>query len=155
MSDETLRIYADTSVFGGVFDEEFASPSRKFFEQVWEEQYRLVCSLLVQKEIEGAPEKVRKFFDAMSLVSEWITPTSEARELQNAYLRKGIVSSRFADDALHVAVATVHQCNLIISWNFRHIVHFDKIEMYNEVNAQCGHGKIEIYSPWEVIAYED
>jgi predicted nucleic acid-binding protein len=155
MTDPMPRIYADTSVFGGVFDEEFASPSRAFFEQVWRQRFRLVCSALVRNELTKAPEPVRKFYDELSLAAERITLTDEARELQNAYLREGIVSPRYADDALHVAAATVHQCNLIISWNFRHIVHFDKIEMYNRVNARCGYGKIEIHSPWEVIAYED
>ena len=62
---------------------------------------------------------------------------------------------RCADDALHVAIATVVKCSLIVSWNFAHIVHFNKIPLYNAVNRKKGYPTIAIYSPREVIEYED
>ncbi len=60
----------------------------------------------------------------------------------------------FSDDALHVAIATVSSCSLIVSWNFKHIVHFDKIKLYNAVNILKGFSEIAIFSPLEVISYE-
>jgi hypothetical protein len=58
------------------------------------------------------------------------------------------------EDALHVAVATASDCSLIVSWNFKHIVHFEKIPLYNAVNTLRGHAHIGIFSPLEVIQYE-
>lgn len=67
----------------------------------------------------------------------------------------GVVTPKSMDDALHVALATVSSCNLIVSWNFKHIVHFDKIPKYNAVNTLNGYGPIGIFSPMEVIRYDN
>jgi len=56
---------------------------------------------------------------------------------------------------LHVAVATLSQASLIVSWNFKDIVNFQKIPMYNAVNTLHGYKEIAIYSPLEVVEYED
>jgi len=57
-----MRIYADTSVFGGVFDQEFSEPSRQFFEEVDAGRFVPVTSAVVEAEIEPAPERIRMFF---------------------------------------------------------------------------------------------
>ncbi len=80
--------------------------------------------------------------------------TQEALLLQQAYINFGVVTPKSAEDAWHVALATVSQCALIVSWNFKHIVHFDKIPKYNAVNTLNGYGQIGIYSPLEVINYD-
>jgi hypothetical protein len=61
------------------------------------------------------------------------------------------VGSANEDDALHVALATVNNCDMIVSWNFKHIVHYDKIRAYNGINIRLGYSVIAIYSPKEVI----
>jgi ActR/RegA family two-component response regulator len=66
----------------------------------------------------------------------------------------GIVTPKSAADALHVALTTVAGYRLIISWNFKHIVHFQKIPLYRAVNVVKGYSEINIYSPLEVINYE-
>jgi hypothetical protein len=63
MSKEMVRVYADTSIFGGVFDVEFRSASQLFFEQVRHDDFRLVVSEVIRKEIQGAPAKVKELFD--------------------------------------------------------------------------------------------
>ncbi len=57
-----MRIYADTSVFGGVFDKEFAEPTKNFFAEIDAGRFTLVTSAIVEAEIEPAPEKIRDFF---------------------------------------------------------------------------------------------
>ena len=66
-----------------------------------------------------------------------------------------IVTQKSVTDAMHVALATVSKCSTIVSWNFRHIVHFDKIPLYNAVNMLNGYPAIAIYSPLEVIDYDE
>jgi predicted nucleic acid-binding protein len=148
------RIYLDTSVFGGVFDEEFGHPSRILFEQIKNGLYTLVTSAVVQQEIIGAPKEVTLLFDEIIPLAELIEISEQSLKLRNAYLEAKIVSQKYSEDALHVALATVADCKLLVSWNFKHIVHFDKISLYNAVNVLNGYNSISIFSPQEVIAYE-
>ena len=149
-----IRIYADTSVFGGAFDEEFQAASKVFFQQVRSGRFKLVTSALVQEEIEPAPTDVRGLFEGLLDIVDVVDVSEEAVSLRDAYLESGIVSPQWSDDALHVAIATVAGCALIVSWNFRHIVHFEKIPLYNAVNTLRGYSGIGIFSPLEVIQYE-
>jgi len=149
-----IRAYADTSVFGGVFDEGFDETSKTFFQQVREKYFKLVISPVVQKELELAPEQVRQFFNEIKNLADFIAISEEALLLRKAYLDARIVTPKSTADALHVALATVAKCQLIVSWNFKHIVHFQKVPLYQAINTIKGYNEINIYSPPEVINYE-
>lgn len=75
--------------------------------------------------------------------------------LQQAYLNTGVVSPNWSDDALHVALASVSECAVIVSWNFKHIVNLRRISLYNAVNMIYGYRSLEIRSPLEILEYED
>jgi predicted nucleic acid-binding protein len=150
-----MRIYADTSVFGGVFDAEFAEATKKFFSEIDAGRFKIVTSAIDEAEIEPAPQKIRDFFAQYKAIAEITQVGKEMLLLQQQYINTGIVTPKSAEDALHVAIAAVTQCNLIVSWNFKHIVHFDKIPKYNAVNTLNGYAQIGIYSPLEVISYDN
>lgn len=150
-----MSIYVDTSVFGGIFDVEFAEPTKRFFAEIDAGHFTLVTYAIVEAEIEPAPEKIRRFFSTYEVIAEIAQVTKESILLQQQYIKSGIVTAKSTEDALHVAIATVSQCNLIVSWNFKHIVHFDKIPKYNAVNTLNSYNQIGIYSPQEVISYDD
>lgn len=150
-----MKIYADTSVFGGVFDQEFSEPSRQFFNEIDAGRFVLAPSAVVEAEIEPAPEEIRTFFARYAESAQIVDVSEEALALRLNYIKSGVVTEASLDDALHVAIATVSGCDLIVSWNFRHIVHFDKIPKYNAVNVLHGHSHIGIYSPLEVIQYDN
>ncbi len=152
---QPIRVYADTSVCGGVFDDEFARPTRAFFEQINAGRYRLVSSPLLREELGDAPVQVRQWFERFAVSSEQVEVSAAAVLLQQAYLSVGIVGRKWEADALHGAIATVGACRLIVSWNFKHIVDFQKIPLYNGVNLTRGFGPIAIHSPQEVIENED
>ena len=152
---KTIRIYADTSVFGGVYDEDFKDESREFFDEVKRNRFTLITSAVVQAEIGPASEEIRKFFEEIIDLAEIVAVSEESLRLRDAYLKADIVTPKYSDDALHVALATVSDCSLIVSWNFKHIVHFEKIPLYNAVNTLNGYSEIKIFSPLEVIKYED
>lgn len=149
------RIYADTSVYGGCFDPEFQAASRLFFDQVRQGRFRLVASPLVEEEIDGAPPRVVEHFRSLAAILEVIAVTPAARQLQRAYLDAGIVSERSAEDALHVALATIHACPILVSWNYKHIVHIEKGPRYNAVNMLRGLPAVAIAAPAEVVRYEE
>lgn len=149
------RAYADTSVFGGVFDEEFKTPSKIFFAAVQNKTFQLITSELVHQELQAAPPAVLRFFEECLAIADIAEVTDIVLKLQQAYIQAGIVTEKYSTDAMHVALATVSQANLIVSWNFKHIVNFQKIPLYNAVNTLHGLGPIAIYSPLEIIADED
>ncbi len=150
-----MRIYVDTSVFGGVFDSEFTTPSQRLFEEIETGRFALVTSAIVQAEIEPAPKSIQTLFYKFVAYAQVVPVEASALQLQQKYLEAGIVTVKSFNDALHVAIATVSECDLIVSWNFKHIVHFDKIPKYNAINILSGYRQINIYSPLEVIQYED
>jgi len=149
------RVYIDTSVLGAEFDEEFREATTAFFQQAQLGRFDIVMSALVEDEISLSPRNVQEFYSEVLQYAESVFPTQEAIFLQQAYLDAGIVSPRWADDALHVAIATLAECDIIVSWNFRHMVHYDKKRKYNAVNALNGYGYVDILSPAEVIQYEE
>lgn len=155
MAGTPIRVYADTSVYGGVCDEEFAQASQAFFAQVRAGRFLLIVSPVLEEELAGAPERVQTLYHEMAGLAESAVLPAEAVRLQEAYLRAGIVGNKWADDALHVAFAAISRCSLLVSWNFKHIVHYDKIALYNAINVVEGYGKIGIHSPEEVIEYEN
>jgi predicted nucleic acid-binding protein len=155
MAKPAIRVYADTSVYGGCFDHEFAQASRAFFDQVDEGRFVLVISAHLKEELAAAPSRVQSLFASFEPKAQMIDLAPQALQLRAAYLEAGIVGQRWSADALHVALATTGACTTIVSWNFAHIVHFNKVPLYNAVNELRGFGKIAILSPPEVLGYED
>jgi hypothetical protein len=148
------RVYADTSVFGGIVDREFTKASVRFFDWVRAGKLNLAISTLVTDELRGAPEEVWSLFQEMTSISDKIGVTPEAIALREAYLKARIVSPKWKIDAFHVALASVANCAIIISWNFKHIVNYRRIPLYAAVNMIEGYQPIAIHSPLEVIADE-
>jgi predicted nucleic acid-binding protein len=147
-----LRVYVDTSVIGGCLDEEFAEPSRALLNLVREGKMTLLISDLLADELAGAPTAVKEVFD--SLPEECIERLQTCREselLRDNYIANEVVAPSSRDDAHHVALATVARADMIVSWNFRHIVHFEKMRGFNSVNLREGYQPIEIHSPREVV----
>lgn len=150
-----MLIYADTSVFGGFFDSEFAEATLAFFDSVRAGAFELAVSALVVNELEAAPPRVHSFFADIAPLVTRVEVGVEAYELQQAYLDAQVVNRNSETDALHVAVATVSGCRIIVSWNFKHIVNFRRIPLYNGVNQIQGYGPIAIHTPQEVIFDEE
>jgi predicted nucleic acid-binding protein len=150
-----IRIYVDTSVFGGVFDDEFAAASTAFFDQLQESRFYLLTSALVSAELRAAPQDVQEWFGRFEPTLELITASDEVLTLRDAYLAAGVVTPRWTDDAPHVALATVHGAELIVSWNFRHMVNIERIRGYNAVNLLNGYRPVDIRTPREVLGDED
>ena len=147
-----LRIYADTSVFGGCFDEEFEAESVRFFDEVRQGRFVVVVSNVTLDELELAPDQVRGVLAGLPLEQVEIVSTSpESDGLRKAYLDAAVVGPASSNDAAHIAVATVSNVDMVVSWNFKHIVHFEKIGGYEGVNSLRGYRSPRIYSPREVV----
>jgi len=149
------RIYTDTSVFGGYFDEEFREPSRALFERFNGGLDLLVLSDLTQLELRAAPERVRQLIDSLpSEHVELVELGKEARRLADMYVASQVVAASMLADAQHIATATVHRADVVVSWNFKHIVNLRRIHGFNSVNLREEYPLLEIRTPREVVPYE-
>jgi hypothetical protein len=150
-----LYIYVDTSVIGGCEDSEFAEVSLALWKLFVEGVYIQVLSEHTLRELSGAPENIRAHLLDVPVAHQIIlADTTEADTLAEAYLSHGIVGPGSRSDALHVALATVAHVDVLVSWNFKHIVNLDRIRMFNAVNLEQGYGLIEIRTPREVLSNE-
>ncbi len=148
------RIYVDTSVIGGCLDREFALWSTGLLRDFQEGTFKPVISTVVAAEVSRAYEAVQQqYIEFIALEPEILAVTEQAIELAEMYQRRQILTPKFYDDSLHIALATVAEVDLLVSWNFKHIVHFNKIRLFNGVNLELGYKPIQIYSPREVTNY--
>jgi predicted nucleic acid-binding protein len=150
-----LRLYVDTSVFGGVHDEEFRAPSERFFAAVRGGAFTLLVSEALVVEIASAPAVVQATFEAHRAHMEALETTAEATALADAYLTAKVVPAASRVDALHVALASTAGADAVVSWNFKHLVQLRRIRGFHAVNVLRGYPLIEIRSPLEVIDDEE
>ena len=147
-----LRFYFDTSVFGGVFDDEFSEASNLLFEEVKKGKIICVYSELSITELKSAPKKVRDFFKNLPEENmEFVQITDEAFSLAQKYIEENVVGKTSADDCRHIATATLNKVDYLVSWNFKHIVNVFRINGYNAVNLKNGHIQLDIRSPKDIV----
>ena len=148
------RIYIDTSIVGGYFEKEFDAPTQALFQRLENKEVIFVISEVLEQELEKAPQRVRELINDLDYdCIEIVKLTEEAETLADAYIEEGIVGIKHLEDCQHIAVATINNVSVLASWNFKHIVNLDKIEMYNGVNLSHGYKVIEIRNPKELINY--
>lgn len=149
------RVYVDTSVLGGWFDPEFSRWSTALVRDFHAGRLKPILSEIVAAEIVDAPPDVRALYaELQGLGPELLSVTPEALALADAYQQHSILPPRFYADGLHIALATIAEVDLLVSWNFRHIVRFDKIRLFTAVNLELGYKPLAIYSPREVASDE-
>ena len=144
-------LYLDTSVIGGYHDTEWMADTRELWAQAKAGQWRLVTSIVAEAELQNAPANVREVFADTFDATSILDTSSEIEQLANAYLAAAVVPPKFADDALHVAMATVHGVRLVVSWNFKHLVNVRREVGFNAVNILHGWPPVRIVSPKEII----
>ena len=150
-----LRIYIDTSVLGGYFDDEFNADTKLLFDEILRGEYKLVISDLTERELVNAPERVRTLLRDLKIDFEVIAVTQESIDLATNYINENVVGQTSMDDCIHIATATIHKLDLLISWNFKHIVNVIRIRGYNSINLKNGYPTLEIRSPKDLINYEN
>lgn len=150
--EKRRRIYLDTSVFGGYYDDEFSVLTRRLFEEIRAGRFTVVVSTATIEELSLAPAAVQDLLATLpDEAVETVEPSDEITELRNAYMKAGVVTRKWLTDAEHIATASVARVEIIVSWNFRHIVHYDKIRGYHAVNLLAGYPMVPIHSPREVV----
>ena len=148
------RIYIDTSIIGGYFDEEFKEATIKLFERLENGNVVFVVSDLLDLELIKAPQHVREHLLKYSPDKfQRVELNEEALNLADKYIEEKVVGRTSLEDCRHIALATINKVDVLASWNFKHIVNLDRIKGYNSVNLRLGFSMIEIRSPKDLIKY--
>lgn len=149
------RIYIDNSVIGGYFDKEFEVATKKLFDRIIAKDFDIYFSKVNMAELSLAPAYIQ---DIKNLIPadcyHYLDLSNEADTLAETYIKEKILGQASMNDAYHIAIASVNRLDCLISWNFRHIVNFDKIKMFNSINLKLGYPLIDIRTPLEFFKYE-
>jgi len=149
-----MRIYVDTSVIGGCFDQEFAEWSNKLVSEINTGEKVAVISDLTLQELEKAPLQVRQLIQNIPIKHlTMIVLDEESKALAKRYIQERAISSKHLVDAQHIAMATIHRVDFLASWNFKEMVNVYRIRQYNAVNLKYGYSIIDIRTPKE-LSYE-
>ncbi len=150
------RIYIDTSVFGGYFDVEFEKFTKPLFDRIRNRELKIVYSSVTEDELANAPEKVKELIRKLPAeIVDFVDVDEDVIDLATAYITENVVGKTSFDDCLHIALATIHKADCLVSWNFKHIVNIQRIRGYNSVNIKLGYATIDIRSPRELMKYEE
>lgn len=150
-----LKLYLDTSVLNIALEviREESNLTKEFLEQASKENHNLYISDLVENEIGDAYELRKR--ELIRLIRELkpslLYSTEEAISLAEIYLRENLIPLKSRDDAIHIAIATIHRIDFLVSWNFKHIVRARTIKGVHLINLREGYKLIEIVSPREFL----
>ncbi len=148
------RIYLDTSIFGGYFDEEFEKFTKPLFKRIDNGEFKVLLSAVLQKELEPAPKKVINLITELkNEFTEFLDENDETVDLAMEYIAEKVVGQASFADCLHIALASVYQADLLVSWNFKHVVNIERIRGYNSINIKKGYKQLEIRSPRDIMKY--
>jgi len=155
-----LRLYLDTSVIGAIYDSEDnhrVTVTNEVLAQIRKQhEFQGFVSNILIEEVERAPEDIRAGLKDLVKTGnfEILYENDECAVLAGEYIRRGILSKRYRDDARHIAVAVVHDIDTIVTWNCRHMANLSKKRLVNGVNLIMGYRQIDIVTPLEVAGFD-
>jgi predicted nucleic acid-binding protein len=155
-----LRIYLETSAINFLFADDAPdkkAATEKLFQEIKIGKHKAFISSVVAKEIARAPYAKKTLLEGV--IEEYNFPMWEIDErvvdLTRRYMEGEIFPQRYEADALQVAVAVVNRCDVLVSWNFNHIVKAKTIIRVGEINRRLGLPDMVICTPEEVIEYDE
>ena len=150
------KIYIDTSVIGGHFDEEFAEHTKQFFKRIKNGDFSVYFSEVNETELILAPSNIRNIPKLIPKECyKFLDLDEESKELAEKYISEKALGKSSINDAYHIALSSVNRLDCLVSWNFKHIVNFDKIKHFNSINIKLGYPVIDIRTPLAFLKYED
>jgi hypothetical protein len=147
-----LRVYLDTSVFSAYFDEA-VSDRQTQTEDFWKRrsEFELSTSVVAREELEQTPDPARRMQLITLVDGVTVHPvTGTMRSLAKSYIDSEIFTEVMYNDAVHVAAAVLTRQDVLLSWNFRHLVNRRRRAEINEVNISLGLPTIDIVAPPEI-----
>ena len=144
-----LSLYLETSVVGAYLDN--GEPFRRDLTIRWWEhelsEYKAYSSILVQRELERISEPHRTGYLNLIKPLERLELSEEVAILAEGYISRGIFHRKFLADAIHVALASFHKVDYLVTWNFGHIANVRKQARLRLFNTAAGFFSTTIITP--------
>jgi len=141
----------DTSVWGGYYEKEFSEWMIPFIEQARHGLFTIVLSDITIGELQEAPMNVRTLPESTpAKFIELISITDEQLFLADNYVIEGALTPKYLSDAQHIAISSIIKVDSLVSWNFKYMVNFFRIQQYNSINLKFGFQTIDTKTPKEV-----
>lgn len=155
-----LRLYLDTSTISHLEQDdvpERMEQTRKVWKILQKGKYEIIISDLVLAEINECKEPKRSVLkEYLAQINyERVEITKETEEIANEIISEGILKPKSFDDCLHIAAAILNDCNIIISWNFKHMVNVDTINGVRKITFAKRYNNIDIYAPYVLLSEKD
>ena len=155
-----LKVYLDTSTISHLFADdapEKMHDTRKLWERCIDNEYDIFISDIVTNEIRQCSEPKRgQMLEKLRQIDFQVLPeTDEINELANEYIKGGVLKEKSIDDCLHIAYAVINYCDVIVSWNFKHLVNFKTINKVKIINTIHRYKEIGIITPTMLIEEEE
>ena len=147
------RYYLDTSVWVGINQDRVKFDTQLFFKMMLDSQSVCLYSEIVEYEMADKSKVARNFFKFWPGAREKVKKTSDVLKLADTYISLNVVDKKHRSDCIHIAAATIQGADVLVSWNFKHIVHVDKAKEYNFINMGLGYPMLEIRSPIQEVEY--
>jgi predicted nucleic acid-binding protein len=151
-----VSIYLETSVIGAYLDRG-ESFRRDLTIRWWEHElshYRAYISPLVSRELERTREPYRKSYLELIRHLPNLEVAEEAAILADGYLARGIFQRKYIGDALHVALASFHKIDYLVTWNFGYLANVHRQARIKLFNAAAGFFAPEIVTPEFLVSAE-
>lgn len=147
-----IRVYVETSVINHLDAPDrpdWMADTLKLWAELKTGKYEIVVSETVFAELGACPEPKRTFMfkELEKLPYEIVKKSNEAKRLAKEYIAIGGVPKKSETDALHIALAVLANCDVIVSWNFSHIVNLRAKTSVNAVNVRERLKPVDIFPP--------
>ena len=154
-----LKLCLDTSILGAIYDtddQERLNVTNKLLKLIKNKKYDGYITEIALIEVDRAPNDIKLGLSnkIKEVKFNILEETENSLELAGEFIKEGIFSQESRDDGRHIAIAVINDMDVIVSWNFKHMVNIEKKKNINSVNLKCGYKQIEIVSPYEVVDYE-
>ena len=156
---KTQKIYLDTSVIS--YLDQSDSPERmaethKLWAKILSHEFEVIISDITEAEIQQCNEEKRaKLFNYLRQIPYTVINANEKTiEIAKRIIELGVLKETSFDDCQHIASAIVGGCDIVVSWNFKHIVNYKTINGVKAITAIEGYQDILIYPPSMLIEGE-
>jgi hypothetical protein len=151
-------IYVETTVpsFYSETRTDLETQARRKWTRDWwsspKEDQRLVTSAVVFEELERIPDAERRS-ESLGMIQslERFDFTHEIAEIVQVYLRHKLMPTETRGDAHHLALASFYECDMLVTWNCRHIANPNKVPHIRRVNALLGLVTPLLVTPLELL----
>lgn len=146
------RLFIDNSVIGGYYDEIFEDATKKLFDRITNKGFDIYFSEVNETKLILAPPHIQNI---KNLIPDecyyYLELNQDAKKLAETYVNEKVLGNASMNDAYHISIASVNRLDCLVSWNFKHIVNFDKIRLFNSANLKLGYPAIDIRTPLEFM----